>query len=93
MRAALDGLAGILKLEVDLRRDAFVLLYDPSCLTESAIKDSIRDLGFEPRVVDSLASAEPAVCERISVVPEPIATALADCREAGGLLLVDFCAE
>ena len=79
-------------MEVDLSRDAFSVTYDPSSVTESQIQKTIANLGFEPRIATGEEPARPALAPG-TPIPEPIASALDEAREAGKLVFVDFYAE
>ncbi len=79
-------------VEVDLSRDAFSVTYDPSSVTESQIEEAIANLGFEPRIATGEEPARPALAPG-TPIPEPIASALNEAREARKLVFVDFYAE
>jgi thiol:disulfide interchange protein len=93
VRAALDGLAGIARVEVDLNRDAFTVCYVASELSLDTIKETISDLGFKPRLIGKNEAVAPSQPKLSADVPAPIARALAKARESKRLLFVDFYAE
>ncbi len=91
MRAALEGLAGIVSVRMDLSRDAFEICYAPHGVTEGQIAQTIVALGFGVRMERSETSAAlHTALAPARPVPEPIAAALAGARAAGHILLVDF---
>ena len=91
MEAALEGLAGIESVRVDLDNDHFTVGYDPRGVAPEAMLEAILDLDFEAEVV-SLEDAEPRK-ERTGPVPSPVAEALAVAVREGRLLFLDFWAE
>lgn len=92
MTAALDGLAGIERIEVELERDAFRVEYRPGDVEVQAILDAVRELGFTPRLEASSGVARDVspVC---ATLPEPVSGALETARAAGRPLFLDFFAE
>ncbi|MCZ6695295.1 MAG: thioredoxin family protein [Acidobacteria bacterium] len=93
MRTALDGLAGIFSIEIDLSRDAFRISYDRSCVDASAMLGAIGRLGFRPRIVQSSfkkTSHRPPADE---LPPLFVAAMIARGRTEGRPLMVRFHAE
>jgi len=91
VKAALEGLAGIEAIRVDLENDRFVVGYDPDEITADEMLAAIRDLDFAPEIV---AAVEPEPRRvKTGPVPEPVAAALAIADREGKLLLLDFWAE
>lgn len=91
MRAALDGLAGIFEVRVDLRRDAFTIRFDPERLTESRIRGTIEALGFRPATGREHRDGpgHPAAVE----IPESLSAALVEARGGDRPVLVEFHAD
>ena len=93
MRAALDGLAGIARVEVDLNRDIFSVCYEASTLSVKEIIRTIAGLGLRPRLAgkdEAVTSSRPMPAD---TAPEPVASALAKARETKNLVFIDFYAE
>ncbi len=93
MRAALDGLAGIVRVEVDLNRDAFSVCYQPSALSVKAIIRTIIGLGYRPRLAGKDEAVTPSRPMPPAAAPELLARALARARETKRLIFIDFYAE
>ena len=93
MEAALDGLAGVVDVEVDLGRDAFSVTFDTSQISLSEIQEAITQLGFEPRLEAGRELEPAASTASTTAVPEPVASALTRARGANKLVLIDFYAE
>ena len=91
MEAALEGLAGIGGIRVDLENDRFTVGYDPGAIGPDEMLEAIEELGFEPEIV-SAEQAGPR-SERTDPVPEPVASALAAAKREGKLVFLDFWAE
>lgn len=93
MVAALSELAGIEKedIEVFLGRDAFTVDYDASQVSLEDMYTAITELGYSPGIAE--ASAEGAAQDRLTEIPEPIASALSDAAMLDKLVFVDFFAE
>ena len=93
MRAALDGLAGIATIEIDLDRDAFSVCYQVSELSVNEIIRTIAGLGFRPRLAGKDEAVTPTRTMPPAAAPEPLASALAEARETKRLIFIDFYAE
>ncbi len=90
MKLVLEGLAGIIDVDMDLGKDAFTITYDSSRIGSRKITDRIRMLGYRP---EEIREPVPYPAEKVSPgqdIPEPVATALAKARKAGRLLFIDF---
>lgn len=90
MKRALDGLEGIINVEMDLGKDAFTIFYDPSQLSVSAITARIRKLGYRPEealkeTLEGRVEGKPS-----RHIPEPVASALAEAIKSERLLFIDF---
>ncbi len=99
MRKVLEGLSGILHVEIIAERDAFIVRYDCADLGEDAIMRRIRSLGYRPRRVnlEAVYAADPDRVESpgVAAIPLPpsIAAALSKANGNGKLLLLDFYAD
>ncbi len=93
MRAALDGLAGIATIEIDLDRDAFSVCYQVSELSVNEIIRTIAGLGFRPRLAGKDEVVTPSRPMPPAAVPDPLASALARAQETKRLIFIDFYAE
>ena len=93
MEAALDGLAGIEEVEVDLSQDAFTVTYEPSLVTESEIAQEIVQLGFVPRIHTGGKLVPTPSPASTAAIPEPIVIALGKARESARPVFIDFYAE
>jgi thiol:disulfide interchange protein len=91
VEAALEGLAGIEGIRVDLANDRFTVGYDPAKIELDVILEAIEELDFEPEIVEA-EMAEPRA-ERTGLIPEPVATALAAAQRDHKLVFLDFWAE
>ena len=91
MEAALEGLAGVEGIRVDLESDRFTIGYDPDEIGRDRMLEAIEDLGFEPEIVAAEeAGTRP---ERTGPVPEPVASALTAAKREDKLVFLDFWAE
>ena len=93
MRAALDGLAGIATVEIDLSSDAFSICYQASELSVKEIVRTIAGLGFRPRLAGKDEAVTPSRPRPPAAAPEPLASALAKAQETKRLVFIDFYAE
>jgi thiol:disulfide interchange protein len=90
VKLVLEGLAGIIDVEMDLGKDAFTIIYDSSRIGSQKITDRIRRLGYRPEEIRELDSVSPGKTVSRHDIPEPVATALTKARKAGRFLLIDF---
>ena len=91
MEAALEGLAGVESIRVDLDADRFTVGYAPHDVAPSEMLEAIKELDFQPEIVAS-EQAEPTK-QRSGPVPAPVSDALAIAEREGKLLFLDFWAE
>ena len=91
MEAALEGLAGVEAVRVDLDTDLFTVGYDPVKVAPTEMLEAITELDFEPEIAPAGDSA-PAK-QRSGPVPPPVSVALATAEGEGKLLFLDFWAE
>ena len=78
---------------MDLARDAFSVTYDPSLVAESEIAQEIVQLGFVPRIDAGGEPVPTSSTASTTAFPEPVASALAQAREADRPVFLDFYAE
>ncbi len=78
---------------MDLRRDAFRVTYDRAKVSQETIRETIKELGFQPRIDLGDEPPRPLRKPPSAVIPEPIATALEEARASAKLVFVDFYAE
>ena len=90
MKLVLEGLAGIIDVDMDLGKDAFTITYDSSRIGSRKITDRIRRLGYRPEEFHKPDTVSPGKTVPGQDIPEPVATALTKARKAGRLLLIDF---
>ena len=90
MRWVLEGLNGVIDVEMDLGRDAFTINYYPSRVSVDNIKDGIRLLGFRPELSEPDDLPTDTDREHESKIPAAVATALAEAKTSGRFVLVDF---
>jgi hypothetical protein len=89
VKKALEGLAGVEKVEMDLERDLFLV----RGASREAIFEAIRKVGYEPEDADraSFRAGEPV--HPVGEIPRRIREACARARAEGKLVLVDCSAE
>ena len=91
MEAALEGLAGIEGIQVDLENNRFTVGYDPDEVGPDQMLEAIKELGFEPEIV--IAEEPESRAERAGPIPELVADALRTAKLEGKLVFLDFWAE
>ena len=73
---ALDGLTGVIHVAVDLHKAQTTVEYLPALLDANSLVAAIRDAGYEARVIDTVADADP-------VAPRPVSGAVCGCGCCG----------
>lgn len=79
-----------MRISIDLELDTFTIHYDGKRVDPSRITRVIEGLGFKPRIAKSTADSYDPKVVPPAEIPEPIAGALAQARESGRLVFVDF---
>ena len=78
---------------MDLAKDEFTVEYDASVVLTGQLNEAIVDLGYRPKIIQSRFDPGASGSASSGPVPEPVAAALAQARETGQLVFVDFHAQ
>ncbi|MCZ6640903.1 MAG: thioredoxin family protein [Gammaproteobacteria bacterium] len=78
---------------MDLARDQFTVAYDASVVLTDQMNETIVELGYRPKIVQSLIDLGAAGNGSSGPLPEVVAIALDEAKESGQLVFVDFYAE
>ena len=75
---------------MDLGRDAFAIVYDPSRVNVAAMMAAISGLGYTSEEASADRPVKHAKANPGKTIPEPIAGAMAEARARKQLLFIDF---
>ena len=86
------GLPGIVKLEVDLKKDQFSILYNPERISAEQMLEAVRKQGYRGRVVmDSPTRSRVSQSHRdLNRLPEDLRAEVQKAEQSGKLLLLAF---
>ena len=79
-------------VQVDLQDDRFDVTYSPAKVNLEQLLETVRDLGYEPRVVETKVGVNADTVERVDLaaLPGSLADVFAQARKAGKPVLVHF---
>jgi hypothetical protein len=79
-------------VKVDLKDDRFDVTYSPAKVNLEQLLETIRELGYEPRVVETKVGVDEDTAERVdlSALPRSLADVFVQARKAGKPVLVHF---
>ncbi len=79
-------------VKVDLEDDRFDVTYSPARVNPEQLLETVRELGYEPKVVETKVAVNEATAERVdlSALPKSLADVFVQARKAGKPVLVHF---
>ncbi len=79
-------------VKVDLKDDRFDVTYSPARVNLEQLLKTVRELGYEPRVVETKVGVSEDTAERVdlSALPRSLADVFVQARKAGKPVLVHF---